>query len=79
MFPKTARPHREIFLPAPARRPLDFFFPVPSALWTFHFPNRFPKSDSPRIVCLTADQSEIVLSFDCTLSSLKMIVIVSLP
>ena len=32
-----------------------------------------------RIVCLTADQSEIVLSFDCTLSSLKMIVIVSLP
>jgi hypothetical protein len=46
------------------------------------------KSDSPnpacefgadRIVCLTALQSEIVLSFDCTLSSLKMIVIVSLP
>jgi hypothetical protein len=42
-------------------------------------PSRFFKSDSPRIVCLTALQSEIVLSFDCTLSSLKMIVIVSLP
>ena len=26
LFPKTARPHREIFLPAPARRPLDFLF-----------------------------------------------------
>ena len=31
-----------------------------------------------RIVCLTADQSESVLSFFCTLSSLKTIVTVSL-
>jgi hypothetical protein len=30
-------------------------------------------------VCLTALQSESVLSFDCTLSSLKTIVTVSLP
>ena len=37
------------------------------------------ESGADRIVCLTADQSEIVLSFDCTLSSLKMIVTVSLP
>ena len=37
------------------------------------------ESGADRIVCLTADQSESVLSFDCTLSSLKTIVTVSLP
>jgi hypothetical protein len=37
------------------------------------------ESWADRIVCLTTDQSESVLSFFCTLSSLKMIVTVSLP
>ena len=47
LLPKTARPHREVFLPAPARRRLVFYLLAPSGLWAFHFPNRFPKSDSP--------------------------------
>ena len=40
---------------------------------------RFALRTAPKVFGATADQSDNVLSFDCTLSSLKTIVTVSFP